>query len=110
MDLAAAETLAERLMTKHGLEGWAFGFDRATTRLGRCAYGRRLITISRLFALAASAGQVEQALLHEIAHALLPTHNRWGRPLGHGPEWKLLAAAIGYTGSRMSANPYRQPG
>lgn len=102
MKLETAETLALLLMKRHGLiaKGWTFEFDRATRRLGATHPAKKKITLSRLVTEAATASIVEQVMLHEIAHALLPAH------VQHGHEWKTLAAKIGYTGKRTMANPY----
>lgn len=51
----------------------------------------------------ASRQQVEQVMLHEIAHALLPPSVK------HGFQWKVLAKKIGYIGGRTANNPYQQP-
>lgn len=103
MQLATAEALALKLMKKHGLlaKGWTFEFDRAERRLGCTKYGRKAITISRFMTGVATAALVEQVILHEIAHALLPVG------VHHGHEWEALAAKIGYTGKRLMVNPYR---
>jgi hypothetical protein len=124
MDIIEARELADTLMTEHGLTaaGWNFGFDNAVSRLGVCMIAKKSITISRHMTGAAEAEQVRQTILHEIAHALLGTrtvmfsprrngHTLAARPVekdfGHGPEWKALAASIGYTGKRTASNPYR---
>jgi hypothetical protein len=102
MDLEIARTKAHQLMKKHRLtgKGWSFEFDRAKYRLGLCNHTRKLITVSKHFTGAADEDQFEQALLHEIAHALLP------QEAGHGFEWKLKAKQIGYRGTRLAHNPY----
>lgn len=109
MEQNAARNLAIDLMSQHGLmdQGWVFAFDRAKRRLGQCTYTLRRITISHYMVGAASVEQVTQTLLHEIAHALLPPHDDYGRKVGHGPRWKQKAAEIGYTGGRLSRNPYQ---
>lgn len=90
MDAQAANNLAVELMRKHGLfaNGWAFRFDRATRRCGKCRYGSRLIQLSKPFVLVNNENEVRETILHEIAHALTPGAN-------HGPVWKLKAQEIG---------------
>lgn len=102
MDLIDARVMAIAGMKKWGLleKGWAFEFDRATSRLGLTNFTQRKITISKYFTGAATAEQFEQTLLHEIAHAMLPPHSK------HGPLWKSTARNIGYKGERTSRNPY----
>ena len=43
--------------------------------------------------------EVDQVLLHEIAHALA------GPGAGHGPRWKRVARDIGYLGERVWTEP-----
>lgn len=102
VELIDAEKLAVSMMHKHGLtaRGWGFAFDRATSRLGACHFHKRKITISKHMAGAATSEQVEQTMLHEIAHAMLPPE------AAHYKEWKALAKSLGYTGSRTAHNPY----
>ena len=42
---------------------------------------------------------MHQTLLHEVAHALA------GPKAGHGPEWKRIAAELGYVGGRTHDQP-----
>lgn len=102
MELKDAENIAINLMEEHGLieQGWSFAFDRALYRLGLCRFDRKQITISKHFASAANEYEVKQAVLHEIAHALLPVEAK------HGPAWQDKALEIGYMGSRLANNPF----
>lgn len=104
MDLVTARAKAISEMKKHGLvkEGWTFEFDRAVRRLGQCNSEKKRITISKHFTGEANEDEFEQALLHEIAHALLPVEAR------HGWHWQRKAREIGYRGSRLANNPYRK--
>ncbi len=91
---------AEQLLAAHlGPGGWTFAFDHAKTRAGQCDFGRRRITVSRHIASRVSEEDVDQVLLHEVAHALA------GPRAGHGPVWRRTAASIGYTGSRLYDGP-----
>lgn len=103
MKLEAAEKLALKLMKKHGLltKGWTFKFDNATSRLGNTNFTQMHISISKYMVGAATAAFVEQVILHEIAHALLPVSAK------HGHTWKAFAASLGYTGERTMPNPYK---
>lgn len=96
MDIAK---IAARLMDSHGLlrQGWTFGFDRAKKRLGCTHFKSRKITLSKTETLRMSAHEIEQLMLHEIAHALLPPDVR------HGQRWIELAASIGYEGKRTAS-------
>ncbi|MGU3410772.1 SprT-like domain-containing protein [Microbacterium sp. M1A1_1b] len=101
--MTALETVrarADQLMRAHlGHGTWSFAFDHAKTRAGQCDFARRRITVSRHLAARFSDDDVDQVLLHEIAHALS------GARAGHGPAWRRQAAAIGYTGSRLHDGP-----
>lgn len=101
MEQHAARTLATELFERHGLHarGWKFGFDNAERRLGVCIHSRSTITISAKMTAAATQSEVEQTLLHEIAHALTPG-------TGHGPRWQAKARSIGYNGERTAPNPH----
>ena len=107
METTAARALALSLMTQHGLIdlGWRFEFDNARKRLGQCRYTHRAISMSRHMVGAADTEQVTQTMLHEIAHALCPATDRFGKNVGHGPLWQAQAKKIGYTGKRTSENP-----
>lgn len=91
----AAELMGAHLADR----SWAFAFDNAKTRAGQCDFARRRITVSRHLAVRFTPEDVEQVLLHEIAHALS------GPRAGHGPTWRRTAAALGYTGSRLHDGP-----
>jgi len=103
MELEKALKMALNLMDQHGLieKGWNFAFDNAERRLGLCDFGIKRLSISRYFTGAATEEQVEKAILHEIAHALVGS-----KVQAHGAEWKSKAIAIGHSGERTSPNPY----
>jgi predicted SprT family Zn-dependent metalloprotease len=81
------------------LPDWSFDFDHARARVGCCHYADRRITLSRHLVLYLTAPEVDQALLHEIAHA------KAGAKAGHGPAWRQAAARLGYTGRRTMPVP-----
>jgi predicted SprT family Zn-dependent metalloprotease len=94
-DLVWVSAKATELLALHGLAGsWHFDWDRATTRLGQCDHRRKRITVSKHLTQKATDDDVEQVLLHEIAHALA------GVSEGHGAKWRSLSQAIGYRGGR----------
>jgi len=96
MILKEAEYLALDLLIKHQLnmKGWRFKFDRAKNRMGLCRYGHKCISLSRVLTFKASEKEVEDTLLHEIAHALV------GPGFGHGKVWKQMARKIGCSAER----------
>jgi predicted SprT family Zn-dependent metalloprotease len=96
--LAWTRRRAVELIGQH-LDRWSFDFDHARARVGCCHYADRRITLSRHLVPQLTAADVDQAVLHEIAHALA------GPQVGHGPRWRTLAAGLGYTGRRTMAVP-----
>jgi len=82
--------LAHRLFQQHGLINYSFGFDRAVRRAGQCDFSNRRITISKHLVKNLPVDEIEQVLLHEIAHALA------GQKAGHGKIWRDEAKRIGY--------------
>jgi predicted SprT family Zn-dependent metalloprotease len=99
-ELERIRSRAEAFMTLH-LDStvWSFGFDNAKTRAGQCDFARRRITLSRHLALRFAATDVDQVVVHEVAHALA------GPEAGHGPRWRAIARELGYTGSRLHDGP-----
>ena len=88
---------ARTLLGRHRLDGWSFTFDHAKRRGGACHYGRKEISLALGFAEAASDAEVEDTILHEIAHALV------GRRHHHDAVWQAKAQAIGCTAERCHA-------
>ncbi len=89
------EQEAVRLFGAHQIAGtWSCRFYRATTRLGQCDHRTQSISVSRYLTEKATADEVTQVLLHEIAHALA------GPRAAHGPKWRAVAREIGYEGGR----------
>ena len=95
---------AEFLMSEHGLQGWSFQYDNAANRAGVCNFETGVIGLSLLFCLEAPEGELEETILHEIAHALAgPQHN-------HDRVWKETARSIGCSGNRLcGASPFAPP-
>lgn len=94
MDLRDVETLARQLMSAHGLgREWSFAWDRAKRRAGHCRFHDSTITLSRHLMAIYPPELVREAILHEIAHALVgPRHN-------HDALWRATARRIGASGS-----------
>ncbi|MGN0064780.1 MAG: SprT-like domain-containing protein [Nocardioides sp.] len=97
MDLDDARRLAVDEMTRHGLRGWTFAYDRAKRRAGATHFADRRITLSRELTGLHDEAEVRQTVLHEIAHALVgPRH-------GHDATWRATALRIGSNGQRCLA-------
>jgi predicted SprT family Zn-dependent metalloprotease len=93
-DTTWVEQRAAALLRQHKLPDWSFEFDHAKTRFGQCDHRRRRITLSRYLSATGSNDEVEQVILHEIAHALA------GSREGHGQTWLRIARSLGYRGGR----------
>ena len=98
-DAEAVRRLANDLIDRHLPGGvWAFAFDSAKRRAGLTDYGKHRISVSRYLVggdTGTDLAEIEQVLLHEIAHALA------GHRAAHGPVWRATAAGIGYHGGRL---------
>lgn len=96
MKLIQIQQLAEETMKQHGLiqDGWTFQYDNAVRRFGYCDYRKKLISLSKNLVLLNNLYEINNTILHEIAHALA------GNRAGHGREWKQMAKSIGCSGQR----------
>jgi SprT protein len=94
-DLARVRTWAQALIALHLDAAWSFDFDNAKRRAGLCNYTDKRITVSRYLASRYEDDEIHQILLHEVAHAVA------GSRAGHGPQWRTVAADLGYEGSRL---------
>ena len=97
--LADVETLAGRLFARHKAQSrlgtlWTFGFDLSTARAGVCRYRDKRIDLSVSYCLRATRADIENTLLHEIAHAIV------GIAHGHDAVWRAKAQEIGCTAER----------
>ena len=88
----------DKYMKKYGLiqAGWRYQFDTAKTRAGQCRYRSKVISISKYYVNqkeTVTRKDIKNTILHEVAHALTPTH-------GHDKVWKAKAIEIGCDGKR----------
>lgn len=94
MNIDWAHKRASELILEHlPFSDWQVTFDRARRHGGLCDFERGVIQLSIPYVRKHGAWEVEQVILHEIAHALAGPH------AGHGREWKKQARAIGYDGN-----------
>jgi predicted SprT family Zn-dependent metalloprotease len=94
---------AEALLARHGLAGWTFAFDGAKRRGGACDFRRRRITVAAGFAAVADEAEIEDTLLHEVAHALVgPRHH-------HDAVWRAKARELGCSARRCHAVAFSEP-
>ena len=97
--LTDVETLARRLFARHQAQSglgtqWTFGFDLSTVRAGVCRYRDQRINLSVSYCLRATRADIENTLLHEIAHAIVGVEH------GHNAVWRAKAREIGCTAER----------
>lgn len=97
--LAQVQSLGRRLIAQHTRSnrlaaGWTFGFDLSPSRAGVCRYDERRIDLSVSFCLRAPLREVEDTLLHELAHAIV------GKAHGHDAAWQATAREIGCSAER----------
>jgi len=89
-------------MDEHGLiaKAWRLNPDMKSSRvLGRCKHSERVIELNRYWTMNAPVADVEQVILHEIAHALTPDAET-----SHGREWKAVARSIGVLRPKASTD------
>ena len=86
--------LARSKMDKYGLCDWKLELDYAKVRAGACHFTEKKISFSRHFLKNADQLDINDTILHEIAHALVgPKH-------GHDRVWKNMAKKIGCSAKR----------
>ena len=103
MNLTEVRKLAKELFKKHNLIGWKFKFDNSKKRFGVCKYLHKTISLSKPLTKLNSVENVNDTLLHEIAHALC------GRGVGHSNVWKRKAVEIGCNGVRCYKDEVELP-
>ena len=86
--------LARSEMDKYVLCNWKLELDYAKVRAGACHFTEKKISFSRHFLKNADQLDINDTILHEIAHALVgPKH-------GHDRVWKNMAKKIGCSAKR----------
>lgn len=86
------------LLEEWCLDGWTVEFGSAKKRLGSCNYNNKVLRFSRVFIAQATWREIEDVILHEVAHAMVgPGH-------GHGELWKNTAEMIGLDNPSRTMN------
>ena len=102
--LEQVQTQATEAMNHHGLEGWSLVLDnKSKRRAGICKYSKKQIGLTLDYALKASPDDLEQTIIHEIAHALLPPGAH------HGPAWKAKMLELGKDPERCHSCTWVEP-
>ena len=102
-ELQAIAARARAWFVAHQLEGWSFQFDDATRRAGCCNYQTQVISLAYAYARVAPDVDIDDTLLHEIAHALV------GKAHGHDQIWQATAVALGCSGHRCHDIQFTPP-
>lgn len=68
--------------------------------LGRCDYGRGMIELSAVYVDHNDECEVEQTIVHEVAHAVA------GPGTGHGRAWRQAALRLGHDPDTLGAINY----
>ena len=89
--------LAYSHLRKHLPFDWDFEWNNRKAALGLCCRVKKTFYLSTYFVGRVSDAEIEDTILHEIAHALDWIRNKeWG----HGPTWKRICVEIGAKPSR----------
>ena len=110
MNIEDAKVLAYLHMEDHGLLDlhWTLSFENCKNSLGRCHYQPKKITLSKWYVELNNEEDVEDTILHEIAHAISwIRHGKEGT--GHGLLWKKVCREIGANPSRVHKGEVEHP-
>ena len=110
MDIQDAEMLAFLHMEEYELYNhyWHFDFQNKKVALGTCSYRDKRISLSKWYVELNEEDEVEDTILHEIAHAL--SYIRHGlKGIGHGRIWKSICREIGATPERVHKGNLNHP-
>ncbi len=110
MELKQAEKYANGQLVAHGLAklGWKFKWDkRATKRFGQCRFYHKEIGVSAQLAELNDAVEVQDTILHEIAHALAKV--RGHDDARHSHVWKAICVEIGAKPMQYYSNKIALP-
>lgn len=100
MTIDEAGRLAMDLLAKYGLRDWQFGIGKLPSQYwGETDLDEKLITISD----ACPDHEIREAILHEIAHALVPDD------FDHGYAWQDKARELGCQREDYFAEYYLSP-
>lgn len=90
---------------QHGLIGWTFKVVSSTSKrnIGYCNRGKKVIAMQAHLFFAMTSSQVEETILHELAHALTPGE-------GHSKVWRAKAIELGDHHARATCNIHSHPG
>lgn len=102
MTTADVETLARELLAEHmpaTADRWRIEWGDAKRLFGVCYPRRRIIRFSRYLIVRASAAEMRNTVIHEVAHAIA------GPGVGHGAKWRRIERALGGNGDVRHSIP-----
>lgn len=70
-------------------DDWSFRWNKRKSHLALCDFGNKTIQLSIFYAQIGSHEDINDSILHEVAHAIA------GPDAGHGPKWKKVCREIG---------------
>ena len=83
------QTFANTKLKEHGLDDWRFEYNTNKNRMGVCKHDSQTIGLSSLFVANNPLEELEDCILHEIAHAIAgPGH-------GHNDYWRHQCLVVG---------------
>lgn len=78
-------------------------------KLAYYQHGRNKIVMHEHFVKNGSAEEIEQTLIHELAHAVAEQNNTNKKAVWHGDSWKKINADLGGNASRYHKGGYHKP-
>ena len=108
MILEEAQELALLHIEDKGIDkaGFGFKFENCKATLGRCHYTTKMIALSKWYVEENVENDIEDTILHEIAHALSWIHDG---VTGHGKVWKKWCRKIGAVPQRCRKRDLNRP-
>lgn len=78
-------------------------------KLGYYSHGKNKIVIHEHFVENADEKEIEQTLIHELAHAIAEQNNTEKKAVWHGQVWKDILTALGGEAERYHVGTYHKP-
>lgn len=96
--------IGQFLLQKYELIDWKFQINkRCKLRMGYCNFDKKVIEVSKCLIDVGTPEDIQDTILHEIAHALV------GRGYGHGKVWKAKAIEIGAIPKACNSHKIKLP-
>jgi len=101
MDKNKAIEIARQKLDENGLQDWKIKTETAYSRAGVCFHYEKEIRLSEQYIANTPDEEILDTILHEIAHAILPTGH------GHDQVWKDTCIKIGARPERCIPEEYK---